>query len=310
MIKRLRAAAAIALVSSVVLLVPAMSRSTSESRVPQSTAGSDASPPSAEDGTPDATPTCKPGTPGVRFGTNRGETLKDYQPNEIICARGGNDRVEVRFIGTKVYSGPGVDTINSRQATPQIPNEIWGGEGRDTATVDRWDNWKGVESLRSTSGGPALSERKAVTYPAVQPRIRCQIANGQRQLIFDSTPQLRAVDSTPRVDWQSVAWSPVLSYYNAQTQQWEFVAQNEWLWDRTYDQQISNFEGNVWRRFSTGAKWHLWFFANYPNLFFKVAVYYYHYAEGSVPANRVYAWVDQYVGDYATRDGASCYFPS
>jgi len=309
MMKRLPPAAAIALIVGLIWLVPAQSLDTSDFQVPHSTSGLALAPP-GKDPTPGPTPTCQP-RKGVFIGTNRSERLEDYGDISVICGRGGNDTIIVRKLGTIVWGGPGNDTINTWQAAPEIANEIQAGEGRDKATVDRWDSWKGVESIRTTrkAGSPATSaDANGLRYPAVQPRIQCRIVDGERRMLFEPTPQMRAADATSRVDWQSVAWSPVLTYYNPQTQQWEFVIQNEWLWDRTYDESISAFKGNVWRRFTTSEEWHLWFFANYPRFFFKVAVYYYHYAEAGVPANRVYAWVEQYAGEYATADGKACYF--
>ena len=287
--------------------MPASSISTGDLATPHSVAGSQQSPPPGLDPVPGATPTCLPGLARARFGTDRAETLKDYGPNEIICAKGGNDKVVVRYIGTKVWSGPGADVINTRQR-PQSPNEIWAGSGRDNATVDAFDSVKNAESIRSTASAGSPSDRAAWTYPVYQPRISCRIAEGQRRLYFEQTPRMRAVNRSGRVDWQSVAWSPVLWYFNPQTQRWELVAQNEWLWDRTYDEQVKTFPGNVWRRFTTQEEWHLWFFANYPGLFFKVAVYYYHYGEGGVPANSSYWWVEDYGGEHAAGDGHSCYF--
>lgn len=258
---------------------------------------------------------CKPGILGVRWGSDRGEALKDYEPGDFICARGGDDKITVRYLGTKVYAGPGNDKIYARQPkNAQIANEIKAGEGQDNATVDRWDSWESVESLRTTnsvgrSDSHTASSQTAPRYPAWQPRIQCTIVNAERRLMIDPAPEIRAVDSSATVDWQFVAWSPVLNLYNTQSQKYEFVVQNEWLWDRTYDLQVTKFAGNVWRRFTQqGEEWHLWFTAHLTQVFYKIAVYYYHYPEGNIPANRVYAWVDEYTGEFAAGDGKSCYF--
>ncbi len=81
------------------------------------------------------------------------------------------------------------------------------------------------------------------------------------------------------------------------------------MWDRTYDEQFAAFTGNVWRRFTAiKEQWTLWFTAFRPQEFYKVAVYYYHYAEGGIPAHRIYTYVDEYVGDQAASDGKSCWF--
>lgn len=306
--RRFPLAVAVGCVLSLIWLVPTASLKTSALTTPQSGAGTGQLPPPGVDPTvPGATPTCMPGLKGVRMGTNRAETLKDLYPGEIICGRGGNDKIIVRYLGTKVWSGPGADVINTRQS-PKSPNEIRAGSGRDTATIDAWDSVKEAESVRKTYSADSPARSAAWTYPAQQPRVVCRIVNGERRLYFEQTPKMRAVNRSSQVDWQSVAWSPVLWYYNPQAGKWEFVAQNEWLWDRTYDEQVPQFPGNVWRRYTTQEEWHLWFFANYPRLFFKVAIYYYHYGEGGVPANRFYWWVDNYGGEHANPDGKSCYF--
>ena len=259
---------------------------------------------------------CLPSAKGVRWGTDRNDkSLKDRAPGDIICARKGNDSIVVQYPGTIVWSGPGNDSIKMKN---RLPNELRAGTGRDSAradpvTTDRWYNDLevapyGSKAVRQAAAPAARAARAAFSYPAREPRIHCVIEGGQRKLLIEPAPEMRAVDVTGRVDWQFVAWSPVLSVWNPQTQAWEFVVQNEWLWDRTYDEQVEVFQGNVWRRFTAaGEKWRLWFYANRPG-FFRVAAYYFHYASGSVPANRVYDWVDQHRGQFAASHGQWCHF--
>jgi hypothetical protein len=255
---------------------------------------------------------CISGVEGVRWGSDRDDrTLKDYADGDIICARKGNDIITVRHIGTKIWAGPGHDTVRMKN---RKPNELQAGTGRDKARADslKTDTWyRDLETYQTAGVAPhgtvptARAETAAWRYPAREPRIHCEIQAGERRLLIDPPPAMRAVNQTARVDWQFVAWSPVLSWWNGE--RWEFVVQNEWLWDRTYDEGVEAFTGNVWRRYSSGEKWQLWFFANRPG-YFRVASYYYHYATGAVPANRVYDWVDQHHGTFADANGQWCAF--
>ena len=274
---------------------------------PASDARATQKPPGA-DPNPDAIQACKPGVAGFRFGTSGDDLLlKDYGPNEIICALGGNDRIEVRYVGTKVWAGLGHDTIVTRQRAPS-PNEIRAGKGKDTAHVDRLDSWKEVESIRSASSTESPGAA-TLTYPSYQPRVSCRIVDGERRLSFEPPPQMRAADRTARVDWQSVAWSPVLVHYNPATASWEAVVQNEWLWigRTTSSLRLSRATSGVALPPSKSSG-PFWFTAFRPQEFYKVAVYYYHYAEGGIPAHRIYTYVDEYVGDQGVSDGKSCWF--
>jgi hypothetical protein len=260
------------------------------------------SPPPASTKTAPQVEPCKPGGLSV-IGTQAADYLKDYQEGQIICAKGGDDVIEVRYAKTTVWAGSGNDTIRARNS---VPNEVQGGPDRDTGTLDSRsiDTWYADSAPRTTSS----VRQGAVVYPALEPRVQCTVVNGQRRLLFDPTPNMRAADVTSQVDWEYVAWSGVLSWWNATTQKWEYVAQTEWLWDRTYDKQVAAFPGNDWRRFTNNQeKYSVWFYANQPG-YFRVAVIYYHYGFGTTPSNRVYDWVDEHVGPYASQSGPWCEF--
>jgi hypothetical protein len=268
-----------------------------------------AAPPGGRDRTPDALDQiCIPRRPGVIWGTDEDDRRSDRNPGDVICALRGNDTITVKHAGTIVWAGPGNDRIRMKN---RVPNELWAGTGRDSARADSTDRSHNLESsyrflnVRRAASPTLRASAQGWKYPAYQPRIQCVIQDGQRRLLIDPPPELRAVDRSRLVDWQSVAWSPVLTWWNGR--EWEFVVQNDWLWDRTYDEQVRSFPGNVWRRFDTSERWRLWFYANRGG-YFRVAVYYFHYAEGNVPANRIYAWVDEHRGPFAARDGRSCQF--
>lgn len=265
-------------------------------------------PPRGKDVSPRQIEPCKQG-PGT--GTPGNDYLVDYAAGQILCGKAGADVIEVRKKGTKVWGGSGNDDVRIRNGQA---NEGQGGPGRDKARVDRAiDTWYENEAPRSWSsisslGGTGSGLRALVEYPARQPRIQCRIVNGERLLLFDPPPEMRAVDATSHVDWQFVAWSPVLTIWNATAQRWEFVLQNRWLWDRTYDEQVASFPGNDWRRYDNNQEpYRSWFYALRPG-YFRVAVYYYHYGVGSIPPNRIYDWVDEHAGEYAGDGGEWCEF--
>jgi hypothetical protein len=100
---------------------------------------------------------------------------------------------------------------------------------------------------------------------------------------------MRAVDATSGVDWQTVAWSPVL--YKLVGTEWVLHAQNIWLFDRTNDRAPANqFYANWWRRFTSKKKerWFVWFEPPEAGTY-QVRLRYYWYKTNRVPAH---AWED------------------
>jgi hypothetical protein len=253
---------------------------------------------------------CRPGIEMVRSGTARADVLKDRRPGEILCGQGGDDRIYARYLGTIVYAGPGDDVVDSRQTSGQVANEIYGGAGFDRARVDKWDRL--ADRIEKRILASTFSPTYADTI--TQPRVQCAIVTNargepERRVWVAPEPQIRAVNATSMIDWQYVAFSSVLSRWNTTERKWEFDAQTPWLWDRTYDQQIKAFSGNNWRKFDPSAeRWHYWFSVYGVRTYYRIAVFYYHYASGPVAANRIYAWVDVHEGEFASGDGRNCYF--
>jgi hypothetical protein len=182
---------------------------------------------------------------------------------EPLCGSRMADRLTASTWGNHHIRGfQGNDIIRARNGDP---DEIRGDAGHDTAYIDSTDSVVGVEVCRPIpchqarmSAMPAARPSRPLgadelRYPAYISRTECRVLeDGTRQMWFISEPILRAVDATPRVDWQTVAWSPVL--YKLEGSQWIKVDEEIWLWDRTNDTAPPDrLHQNWWRRF-TGDK--------------------------------------------------------
>jgi hypothetical protein len=183
---------------------------------------------------------------------------------EPLCGSRKADRLTASTWGNHHIRGfQENDIIRARNGDP---DEIRGDGGHDTAYVDAVDSVVGVEVCRPAAACRAarlnamVANRPSRTlgadelrYPAYISRTECRtLDDGTRQMWFISEPILRAVDATSRVDWQTVAWSPVL--YKLEGSQWVKVDEEIWLWDRTNDTAPPDrLHQNWWRRF-TGDK--------------------------------------------------------
>jgi hypothetical protein len=244
---------------------------------------------------------CKWNTKTTILGTNDSDDERDYYDDSAICVYGGDDTVTVTHKTTTVWGGYGNDTIIDRNG---VPNLYIGEAGVDRVLnfdpkEDRFcqGDWNRCSRTSRRAADSGMAQAPSYDYPYTPPTVTCINNNGTWQMYFSREPQMRALDSTQLVDWQYVAWSPVLFKLNEVTQQWEFARQNEWLWDLTYDPQVAAFAGNTWRRFTTNAEpWRTWM-----NIFapgeYRIAVRYYHYAVGNVPAYSQYDWVPHVVNN-------------
>lgn len=183
---------------------------------------------------------------------------------EPLCGSRMADRLEASTWGNHHIRGfQGNDVIRAQNGDP---DEIRGDSGRDTAYVDPVDSVVGIEVCRPAAACRAARLNARLTtqvprylgpdefdYRAYISRTECRLLpDGTRQMWFISEPILRAVDATPRVDWQTVAWSPVL--YRFEGSQWVKVEEEIWLWDRTNDTAPPDrLHQNWWRR-TTGDK--------------------------------------------------------
>jgi hypothetical protein len=178
---------------------------------------------------------------------------------EPLCGSRMADRLTASPRGGHHIRGfQGNDLIRAQNGEA---DEIRGDSGRDTAYIDAKDVVVGVEVCKPIPCRSARLSASAVThpsrtvgadefrYPAYISRTECRVLDdGTRQMWFISEPILRAVNASPRVDWQTVAWSPVL--YKFENSQWVKVEEEIWLWDRTNDTSPPDrLHQNWWRRF-------------------------------------------------------------
>jgi hypothetical protein len=117
------------------------------------------------------------------------------------------------------------------------------------------------------------------------------------------------------VDWQRVAWTGIL--YTLVNGEWVQASpttqgansQTEWLWDRTYDQQVVAFPGNLWRRFTTNERWFTWFNVKEPGSYRVAIKFRWFRPNGSVQHDEL-DWAGSHFGEFETAGGhQSCTFP-
>jgi hypothetical protein len=203
-----------------------------------------------------------------------------------------------------------------------VQDNIYGGPGRDVAVIDSGplDSVSGVEECRYAEKGPKVAcplaprprrAQQPIIFPGLEAILECRLEPGtnKRQIWIPYEPVIRAVDSTPRVDWQKVAYAALLYQWDGTT--WRFVTQNTWLWDHTYDQSVpaKDFPQNFWRRFDTGQRWFVWFYPQSAGQF-RVAIKYHWYATSTAPEHEDLLWAGRHYGDYDNGTHESCVFPT
>jgi hypothetical protein len=223
------------------------------------------------------------------------QQLTAKRPGEPMCGSRQGDRLKATQWGSHHMAGyQGNDVFHARNRA-RAGDEIVGGSGRDTAYIDANDRVVGVEvckPIRCPKPSAYLSRRRIdkprsasqLRYPAYQSKIECRRAPSDQkpQMWFLMEPQLRPVDATPGVDWQTVAWSPAL--YKLEGTQWVLQQEGIWLFDRTSDATpVFRPYENWWRRFSGDKE--RWFqsFKPTPPGTYQVRLRYHWYATGTVP---------------------------
>ena len=128
----------------------------------------------------------------------------------------------------------------------------------------------------------------------------------ERQIWIPLEPVLRAVNSTPRPDWQKVAWTSLL--YQLVGTEWVVVAENDWVWDHIYDEQTTVFPGHFWQRFDKKIRWFQWFYPQSAGQF-RVAIKYHWYKTPLVPEHEFLAWGGRHYGDLENGTHEWCDLP-
>ena len=179
----------------------------------------------------------------------RGDRLRGTERTEQLCGSRGPDSITAVGGGDYVDGKHGNDDIGARNGQP---DEVYGGPDLDRGRFDPCDRVWNVEKRAVAGRCPDVhAGRRFVTAspaPYSRPVIECvTTSDGKRWIDVLFEPQMRALDVTPLVDFQTVAWSAViLEFVNGK---WEVLKKGSWFWDRTYDEQVERFPGNFWRSF-------------------------------------------------------------
>jgi hypothetical protein len=233
---------------------------------------------------------------------------------QTICGTSMNDMIHPT--GPNVIWGrQGNDEIHARNG---VSDKIDGAHGVDRAWADRCDKVESnVEHVTYRAGRcrsvktKRLSTGADATYPYENPVVQCQedtIDNNGFMLRFAEEPTIRARDATARVDWQFVAWSAYL--YKLVGTEWVYTgSQTDWLWDWTYDEQVTAFAGNYWRRFNNNQRWFTWFVPTEPASY-RAAVKYRWYSPKGAVEHEEFVYADWHFGQYeSSQEHRSCTFP-
>lgn len=244
-------------------------------------------------------------------------------PNGDVCGTVHNDSLKVTDTagaGTHVSAGAGRDVIKAQN---RRIDEIWGGPGANSATID-WCLPDGkvhdtthdvaaakIVKVKVNCVGVTQTHRyrsATITYPIVEPDVLCTVGtSGKRLITIPSEPEMNAVDATANVDWQTVAFSAVLYSWNGTA--WVFAEQSPWAWDRAPDQQLEDFAGNFWRRFGETSHESVIFHPATSGRY-RVAIRYHWYAENGVAEHDELDWANYHFGHFGSASQGYCDFPS
>ncbi|MDP9491185.1 MAG: hypothetical protein M3P42_03145, partial [Actinomycetota bacterium] len=171
--------------------------------------------------------------------------------NERFYPLGGHDTVLARGGDDWIHDDP----------TNKTSDMISGGSGsKDWSRPDPCDDVSGVERplqkrVKKTcpkTAKASVGRSDAIDYGtlAYQARVECQTSStGSYLMRFSEEPMIRAVDTSTKVDWQFVAWFPIVYQWNGTAWAQLPVSDPYWAWDWTVDAQDKGFDQirNYWR---------------------------------------------------------------
>jgi len=226
---------------------------------------------------------------------------------EALCGSTRRDTFRAVGGGDIVWGYEGDDEIGARNGKP---DEIIGGPGDDAGRFDPCDSLVGVERPKRAGGCPGVAARSLLDVepaPFSDPVAECwRDADGTRVLNVLLEPEVRALDATAAVDWQTVAWRP--SVMKKVDGEWALWEHGYWLWDRVYDKQVKAFPGNYWRSFGDDRRSFQWFELSEPGEY-AMALSVHWYATAHAPARDEVAWARDHYGPPALLDFSACVFP-
>ena len=235
----------------------------------------------------------------------RGVMIRGTNLQDTLCGTRGNDRLIAVGGGDHAWGYTGADDFRARNG---MPDEVYGGPGVDKGRFDSCDQVMDVEhaSRQGTCQERTRRLGAADVLPFTPPVVECYYGrSGERTLDILVEPQMRAVDATSRVDFQTVAWSVgVLRLNGSDT---ELIGQGSWYWDRVYDEQVKAFPGNYWRSFETDKRTFVTYTVSQPGTYV-LGVYLHWYATRSSPARDEVAIARAHYGPTENQDQTACTF--
>jgi RTX calcium-binding nonapeptide repeat (4 copies) len=271
-------------------------------------AGGDPTPPNT---TPPPEPKQCP-TPTKNLAPVRNARGQAHFP-DALCGTTKKDSFKAAGGGDSIWGFQQQDTIDARN---KGPDEIWGGPGRDIIYADSCDkiysDYGARDRVVKKGDCPDVVKSHyragaSLDYPAYLATMEClrDPTNGVFVIRFIEQPTMLAVDATPQVDWQTVAWSGALFEWNGTD--WQYDISTQWRWDRAPDAQDGDFLWNVWRLVSTGKPSFVHFEITKPGIY-RVAVIAHWYKSDNVPAHDLAFWAGPHYGPYEQVGQEACDF--
>ena len=234
---------------------------------------------------------------------------------EPLCGTGGKDTLTAVGGGDTVWGYQGDDQLKARNGKVDL---VYGGPGADAGAFDACDTVYEVETQQagapSCPGVKGMSVAAAGATPAPwwsNPIIECSAnpeSPGTWRVRIIKQPSMRAIDVSSAVDWQFVAWSAVLKRWDGTA--FKDYKTSRWLWDLTYDRQVTAFPGNFWRRFDTNERYFFYFSVPEPGTYRMSVRYHWYEGDGGERAADEFRIVTKHYGDFESPDRRACLFPA
>lgn len=247
-----------------------------------------------------------------------GEIPTSREIQDVVCGTNRKDRYRLLGGGDYFEGYDGDDTIRANNG---MPDQIKGGpDGRqgDTAIIDPCDkdNIRGVEHVKvvgkrceATEPYGQRSLQADAELPYWSPVAECWTEeDGTRRMIHLLEPTMRALDTTNKIEFQTVAWQAIV--LKQVDGGWEVYVEGDWYWDRTYDLQVEAFPGNFWRDFKTNRRMFESYEIDSPGVYV-LAVRYHWYESDRAPATDTESLARAHYGDrdHENEDHSACVFP-
>jgi hypothetical protein len=241
-------------------------------------------------------------------------SCRDGHQSQTPGTTDGEDRLSAVGGGDILWGYLGDDKLNARNGKVDL---VYGGPGVDSGSFDACDTPYDVESKQANAPVcPGVKTRslavagQAAPLPIGAPVIECDDdpkAPGAWRVRFLKQPTMRAIDVSNAVDWQYVAWQTVLKRWDGTT--WKVHHSSMWLWDLTYDLQVTSFPGNIWRSFNTNEYYKYYLPVSRPGTYRASVRYHWYEGDGGARAADGFYIVTKHFGDFEDPTRRACLFP-